>query len=143
MKARGKREARRPWYTNRSRPSPERGVIYFGPSGLTARTGQDQGRRASRLPLAFIFRAFGAGWQPLALIFRAMVLDGRAVHIHNSVSTPPVCQKSTRSVSLNFPSRQYASKPAAALAVYTGSSSIPSLSAKSFSASREAAVEIA
>jgi hypothetical protein len=37
MKARGKCEARRPWYTNQTPPSPERGVIprvYFGPSGL-------------------------------------------------------------------------------------------------------------
>ncbi len=66
MKARGKREARRPWYMNQNAPSPEKGVIYFGPSGLVAHIALNQGRRASRLPLAFIFRAFGASRLPLA-----------------------------------------------------------------------------
>jgi hypothetical protein len=62
-------EARRPWMT-----------IAFGEglkgrninalSGLRSFLFHNQGRRASRLPLAVIFRAFGAALA-LALIFRA------------------------------------------------------------------------
>ena len=75
MKARGKCEARRPCYTNQTPPSPERGVIprvYFGPSGLNGAYCINQGRRASRLPLAFIFRAFGAAL-PIRRIVEAKV----------------------------------------------------------------------
>jgi hypothetical protein len=36
------------------------GATNVGPSGLGVSFGLNQGRRASRLPLAFIFRAFGA-----------------------------------------------------------------------------------
>ena len=68
MKARGKCEAKRSTSPldrfNLHALSPEKGGIrrvYFGPSGLGAFLGvRNQGRRASRLPLAIIFRAFGA-----------------------------------------------------------------------------------
>jgi hypothetical protein len=63
MKARGKREARRPWFIQDASFRPE-GPKYAGGitplSGLGAFLFVYQGRRASRLPLAFIFRAFGA-----------------------------------------------------------------------------------
>jgi len=43
------------------RRSPERAEYYFGLSGLVrSLVLLDQGRRAPRLPLAIIFRAFGA-----------------------------------------------------------------------------------
>ena len=42
------------------RLSPERAEYYFGLSGLGASIFCNQGRRASRLPLAIIFRAVGA-----------------------------------------------------------------------------------
>jgi len=67
MKARGKREARRPWSSNQERDQGlkgrniRRGISPF--QGSTHFFDRIQGRRArfaSRLPLAFIFRAFGA-----------------------------------------------------------------------------------
>ena len=65
MKARGKREARRPWFMQYASFRPEgpkytRGIAPF--SGLGGVGFMYQGRRASRLPLAFIFRAFGAAF---------------------------------------------------------------------------------
>ncbi len=62
MKARGKREARRPGLFNMRRS----GLKGRNTRGITPCQGWVefrfvyQGRRASRLPLAFIFRAFGA-----------------------------------------------------------------------------------
>jgi hypothetical protein len=60
MKARGKREARRPWYVKQRTSQPYMGVIFrpFRPYAVLHL--RNQGRCASRLPLAFIFRAFGA-----------------------------------------------------------------------------------
>ena len=63
MKARGKREARRPWLNavRLVRPEgPKYFAAYYALSGLGLVLFLYQGRRASRLPLAFIFRAFGA-----------------------------------------------------------------------------------
>ena len=68
MKARGKRErseARRPWISfQKKQPSPERAEIQrlfiTALQALNFYFYMDQGRRASRLPLAIIFRAFGA-----------------------------------------------------------------------------------
>ena len=68
MKARGKREAKRsasPLEESDNHISPERAasVAYFGPSGLNLDYDSTRGDAlhfASRLPLAFIFRAFGA-----------------------------------------------------------------------------------
>src|SRR6185503_2165654 len=63
MKARGKREARRPWSQNPERLRPERPKYtdQFRPfrAGMFFLSFY-QGRRASRLPLAFISRAVGA-----------------------------------------------------------------------------------
>ena len=69
MRAWGKHErseVRRPWKRVKLSVSPERAQYgYCGPSGLSSRwwylTRGDALRFASRLPLAFIFRAFGAG----------------------------------------------------------------------------------
>src|SRR6185503_12207823 len=64
MKARGKREARRPWLSPSNKgPRPERpkyarSISPFQGWGLFLIC--YQGRRASRLPLAFILRAVGA-----------------------------------------------------------------------------------
>ena len=76
MIARGKREARRPW-TNfpKKQTSPERAelrrLFITAFQAFNRYFYMDQGRRASRLPLAIIFRAFGAPWlsyfAPLAL----------------------------------------------------------------------------
>ena len=62
MKARGKREARRPWLQLNIKAALKgrNPAGYFGPSGLDVVYIINQGRRASRLPLAFIFRTFGA-----------------------------------------------------------------------------------
>ena len=60
MKARGKREARRPWVTTRIRAKACRAEISTPFQGYGHFHFHNQGRRASRLPLAFIFRAFGA-----------------------------------------------------------------------------------
>jgi hypothetical protein len=65
MKARGKRKARRPWfYAARAiRPERPKYVQYSAPSGLgLGLIVAYQGRRALRLPLAFIYRAFGAAY---------------------------------------------------------------------------------
>jgi len=64
MKARGKREARRPWYTNGNAPSPEKGVIrrkIFRPFRPERRILNKPGMTRFALALAFIFRAFGVG----------------------------------------------------------------------------------
>ena len=67
MKARGKREAKRsasPLVRRSKKISSPEGAsygAYFGPSGLNPSFGDlNQGRRASRLPLAVICRALGA-----------------------------------------------------------------------------------
>jgi len=63
MIARGKREARRPWLTTALRSRPERPKYNTQFRPFRARTVSwiaYQGRRASRLPLAIIFRAVGA-----------------------------------------------------------------------------------
>ena len=66
MKARGKREARRPWLVHQRtlRPEgPKYASSYYALSGLVASvifTRGDVLRFAQHLPLAFIFRAFGA-----------------------------------------------------------------------------------
>src|SRR4026208_2229555 len=63
IKAQGKREARRPGFTTSTR---DRGLKGRNTQGITPFQGWNvlivryQGRRASRLPLALIFRAVGA-----------------------------------------------------------------------------------
>ena len=64
MKARGKRsEAERvaPGCNKGEEIRPE-GPTYYAPSGLGQIHFVNQGRRALRLPLAFIFRAVGAAF---------------------------------------------------------------------------------
>jgi hypothetical protein len=64
MKARGKCEARRPWLMTPNKDQGLKGRNMHAPnfalSGLDSIDCFYQGRRASRLPLAFIYRAFGA-----------------------------------------------------------------------------------
>jgi hypothetical protein len=113
MKARGKREARRPWFINMRRSGLKgRNILrVLRPfQGWVEFRFAYQGRRALRLPLAFISRAFGAAlhhfhisrlWRcitslsylaPLALhyitfIFRAL---GAALH-HFHIPRPWRC----------------------------------------------------
>ena len=59
--ARGKREARRPWYRKINGPALKGRNIISALQALTGFGGGcNQGRRASRLPLAIISRAVGA-----------------------------------------------------------------------------------
>ena len=64
MKAQGKREARCPGLGISKHVPGLKGrnnpPAYYALSGLVVVCGFDQGRRASRLPLAIIFRACGA-----------------------------------------------------------------------------------
>src|SRR6185503_4557174 len=66
MKARGKREARRPWFIQYAsfRPEGPKYARYYALSGLGAFRFVYQGRRASRFALnpGFISRAFGAAY---------------------------------------------------------------------------------
>ena len=92
MTAGGKREARRPWITESKGSVALKGrntcdISAFQAS--SARAYRNQGRRASRLPLAIIFRAVGA-------------LVGLFVHSHfnpaalNRQSHQPMCGTDNR-----------------------------------------------
>jgi len=73
MKARGKRAARRPWYTNQTHPALKGRNTASIPAlqALVLHAPGNQGRRASRLPLAFISRAFGAAFHEYRQVLRA------------------------------------------------------------------------